>query len=167
MLPPWETERSPYEKFSTHRWAGFTWTHSAAAENSANKSHSFASHLISWFPQHACTKNHLFASSFEDTKDKMHAPGLQGAFKTTHSIRTQIWNIEYAAKYMFDSNKEFKEDYRRDIPAGWEITEIFTENLRIINVGIFQNCDANMIGIPWQAKSVQRDKSKYAVSSYV
>lgn len=58
-------------------------------------------------------------------------------------------------------------DYRRDIPPGWEIREIFTENLRIINAGIFQNCDANIIGIPWQAKSVQRDKSKYAVSSYV
>lgn len=91
----------------------------------------------------------------------------QGAFKTTHSIRTQIWNIEYATKYMFDRDKEFNERLQERYPPGWEIREIFTENLRIINAGIFQNCDANMIGIPWQAKSVQRDKSKYAVSSYV
>ena len=77
---PWETEQSPYKKFSMHRWAGFTWTHSATEENSVHKSHSFASHFISWFPQHACTKNHLFASSFEDTKDKRHAPGFQWAY---------------------------------------------------------------------------------------
>lgn len=92
----------------------------------------------------------------------------QGAFKTTHGRTYKIWNIEYATKYMFDRDKEFNERLQERY-SSWLRNKgnLHRENLRIINVGIFQNCDANMIGIPWQAKSVQRDKSKYAVSSYV